>query len=114
MLTQALVGQAKARGQANPALQLGQEKALRPAAEKAAAENQKRYIVALQNGQKALAGKVYPTAIVHFQEAAKYYKTDVVLTGLRQAEAGRDQGTIQAKAVQQEAVAKEQRAAQFK
>lgn len=67
---------------------LASEKAARERAEVEAKRNRELYTAALTLAQKLLAEQRYEESIPKFREAEKYYRTDVVLTGLRQAEDG--------------------------
>src|SRR5262249_47934954 len=68
---------------------LAEEKARREKAEAEAKRNQDLYQQALQLAQKALEERDYDRAILKYQEAGKVFRTDIVLTGLRQAESGK-------------------------
>lgn len=120
MLNQALVGQAKALAQAKGdqarkelERQLAEEKLRRQQAELAAKRNHELYQQALALAQKALAGKQYELAISKYHEAAKIHRSDVVLTGLKQAEAGRDQALAAAAGDKQKQIEEQQRLANF-
>ena len=65
------------------------ERDRRKAAETKAKQGDDNYKAALQLAQQALAQKNYDMAQAKFQEAGSHFKTDAVLTGLRQVDAGR-------------------------
>lgn len=69
---------------------LTDEKMKREKAEAETKKSQEAYTAALLKGQRALNEKRYDQAVSAFQEASKFYKTDAVLGGLKQAEALRD------------------------
>ncbi|HYT87847.1 MAG TPA: hypothetical protein VEL76_03935 [Gemmataceae bacterium] len=103
LLNQAMTSQARAIAQKQGdaerrALEarLAKEHTLRLQAEADAKRNQDLYTQALQLAQKAMAEKNYDTAYVKYQEAGKFYKTDLVLNGLRQADAARTEVRTQA------------------
>jgi tetratricopeptide (TPR) repeat protein len=90
LLAHAMVEQAKASAQAKGDLErqelerkLALERQRRLQAEAEAKRNQELYQAALQLAQKALAEKNYEVAQAKYEEAGKFFKTDVVLTGLR-------------------------------
>jgi tetratricopeptide (TPR) repeat protein len=117
LLSQALVEQARAtalkqgaRERAELERQLAAEKAQRERAEAEARRNRDLYTAALQVAQQALAEKRYDDAIVKYHEAEKVYRTDVVLTGLHQAEAARAADKARAEAEQRKRLEERQRA----
>ncbi len=65
------------------------ERERRMAAEAQARQNDNNYHMALSAAQTALAAKNYDAAQAKFQEAGKVFKTDAVLTGLKQIESAR-------------------------
>lgn len=105
LLSQALVEQARATAQKKDAQtraelerKLEEERKRREQAEAEARRNQERYTQALELAQRAQAEKKYDQAAVQYQEAAKIYRTDVVLTGLRQVEEARAREKAEAEA----------------
>ncbi len=103
LLNQALVGQARAQAAAQGEVarrdlerQLAAEKERRFAAEAEAKRNQDLYAQALQLAQQAMAAKNYDAAAAQYEQAGKVYRTDAVLTGLRQAQAARTEARTQA------------------
>lgn len=79
-------------------LQLEREK--RKAAETEAKRSQELYLQALQLAQAALAKRDYVTAQAKFEAAGAVFKTDVVLTGLKQVAQARAQDDVTLKAKQ--------------
>jgi hypothetical protein len=77
---------------------LAAQDAARKQADAQARHNQELYAQALQQAQAALTAKHYDQAIARFQEAGKLFRTDAVLTGIRQAEEGRARDQAQADA----------------
>src|SRR5258708_11468908 len=65
------------------------ERDRRKAAQTQASQNDAAYQSALQGAQQALTAKDYDTAQAKFQDAGKLFKTDAVLTGLKQIDAAR-------------------------
>lgn len=120
LLNQAFIGQARAQATAKgdaarQALerQLADEKARRIAAEAEAKRNQDLYTAALLLAQKALADKNYDLAAAKYEEAGKFYKTDLVLTGLRQAQNARAQTLAATAAAKQKAEEEQRNAGRF-
>jgi tetratricopeptide (TPR) repeat protein len=68
------------------AQRLQAERERRKTAEAQAQQNDENYKLALSAAQTALAAKNYDAAKAKFQEAGKIFKTDAVLTGLKQIE----------------------------
>ena len=92
LLSQATIAGAKSDvDRKNLERQLEEEKNARRKAEAASLVNQEKYLTALQIAQKAMVNRDYDSAIVKFNEAGKYCQTDVVLTGLKQAQAAQQQ-----------------------
>jgi tetratricopeptide (TPR) repeat protein len=117
LLTSAMVDQARAAARAKGEQarrdlerQLADEKARSAAAETLAKANQQKYDQALRQARDALAGKRYDEAATHFQEAGRLFRTDAVLTGMRQVEQGRTQLQTQARQIEQKKTAEAQRA----
>jgi tetratricopeptide (TPR) repeat protein len=107
LLNQALVENARAaaKGKARDDLerQLAAEKAGREKAEAEAKRNQDLYLEALRQAQKAQAARNFVVARAKYQEAGKLFKTDAVLTGLKQVETGQSELLGQAQAAKQKA-----------
>ncbi len=108
LLTQALVEQARetARRQGEKARQdleakLAAESAARAKAEAEAKRNQELYTEALRLAQLAMQQKNYDQAVTHYQSAAKLYRSDVVLTGLKLAQDAQAQERARAGAERQ-------------
>lgn len=98
LLTAALVEQAKANAQrqgeqARRELEtkLAAEQAAREKAEAEAKRNQELYTQALAQAEAALQQKNFDQATAHYQTAAKFYRSDAVLSGLKLADEGRTQ-----------------------
>ncbi len=70
---------------------LANERERRRLAEQKAKHNEELYKIALLSAQKAVAEKNYDTAQTKYQEAGQLYKSDVVLTGLKQVTVARAQ-----------------------
>jgi tetratricopeptide (TPR) repeat protein len=105
LLSQAMVGQARAQAsakgeQARRELEqrLAAEQERRRQAEVEAKRNQELYLGALQLAQKALAEKNYDVAVAKYEEAGKVFRTDAVLTGLSAAQTGRSKASLALKA----------------
>jgi tetratricopeptide (TPR) repeat protein len=99
------LAEAKKKGDAAKAeaeKRLAEEKAKRAEAEAKAKKNQDDYTAALKLAQKAMTEKHYDEAVAHYQEAGKLFRTDVVLTGLKQAEELRDRDKAQREAEQRQ------------
>jgi tetratricopeptide (TPR) repeat protein len=88
------------------------ERERRRAAEAAAKQNEENYKLALSLAQQALQEKNYDAAQKKYEEAGKFYKTDIVLAGLRQVDAGRSVLAAQQKKAAAES-AKADRVKQF-
>src|SRR5262249_42317949 len=93
LLSDALINQAKAAAAKKGAAekdalekQLADEKQKREAAEAEAKKNAELYNSALKLAQEAMTQKKYAQAVTKIQEAAKVFKTDAVLTGLKAAQ----------------------------
>src|SRR5262245_30052711 len=121
LLNQALVDNARATAakngdQARLALerQLEDERTRRVAAEAEAKRNQDLYGEALKLAQKAQAAKNYTVARAKYEEAGKLFRTDAVLTGLRQVETGQAQTLAEAQAAKQKALDEQQKADRIK
>jgi tetratricopeptide (TPR) repeat protein len=118
-LNAALVAQARALATSEQARrdlerQLAQEKERRLAAEAEAKRNQELYLGALQLAQKALAEKNYEVAVAKYEQAGKVFRTDVVLSGLRAAQAGQAEVRTKAALQLKKKTEDEQRAANLK
>ena len=79
------------------------ERERRRAAEAQAKANEEKYKLALQLAQKAINEKNYDDAQKRYEEAGQIFKTDAVLTGLRQVESARSALAAQQKAADAEA-----------
>lgn len=118
LLSQALVQQARASAQQEGAAarvelerQLAAEKAQREEAETEARRNRELYTQALKRAKQALDDEHFDEATAEYENAGKLFKTDVVLTGLRQAEQGRSRQRAQAEAEKRKQEAEDRRAA---
>jgi tetratricopeptide (TPR) repeat protein len=69
---------------------LAEEKARAEKAEAEARQKQTAYTNLLKQAQQALAEKRYDQAAAAYQDAGKLFRTDAVLTGLRQVDEARD------------------------
>src|SRR5262249_15068614 len=65
---------------------LAEEKAQREKVEAETKRKQQAYTTALEQAQKALVEKRFDEAIAHYQQADKLFHTDVVTSGLKQAQ----------------------------
>jgi tetratricopeptide (TPR) repeat protein len=93
---------------------LAEEKALREKAEAEAKKKQDAYVAALKDAQKALAEKHYDAAIAKFDEAGQLFRTDVVLTGRKQAVELRDRDKAVAEAEKRKKDEEDQRTTRVK
>jgi tetratricopeptide (TPR) repeat protein len=93
---------------------LAGERARREKAEAEARQKQEAYNAALGRAQKDLGERHYDQAISAFQEAAKIYRTDAALDGLKQAEQARDRERSLAQAEQRRKAEEAQRSARVK
>lgn len=116
LLNQALVENARAsaaaKGQAERLAleqQLAEDTTRRAKAEAEAKRNQELYAEALKSANQALSARNYAGARAKFEEAGKLFRTDAVLTGLRQVETAQTQHTAQAKAAQEKAIEQQQK-----
>ncbi|MCI0464360.1 MAG: tetratricopeptide repeat protein [Gemmataceae bacterium] len=75
---------------------LAEERERRIKAEAEAKRNQALYQQALELAQKAMAAQNYDLAHAKYEEAARVFRTDVVLTGLREAETRRTEARARA------------------
>ena len=96
LIGQALAEQARAtarkkdeKEQAELERRLAEEQKRREQAEAEARRNREQYEQALKLAQQALAEKRYDQAIARYEEAGKFFRTDAVLNGLRQAQEAR-------------------------
>jgi tetratricopeptide (TPR) repeat protein len=101
-----------AQARAEAERRLAEEKKQKEQAEAAAKRNQEAYQAALKKAQQAVAAKRYDEAVAAYQEAGKLYRTDVVLTGQRQAEELRDRERAQRDAEAKRQAEEAKRAAQ--
>lgn len=109
--------QARARGENERReleRRLAAERQRREKAEAEAKRNQQLYQQALQLAQQALAEKNYDTAHAKYEEAGRLYRTDVVLTGLREVESRRAEARTQAALEQKRRQETEQKAANLR
>lgn len=88
------------------------ERERRRAAERQAKQNEENYKLALQLAMKALNERNYDVAQQKYEEAGKIYRTDAVLTGLRQVDDGRA-ALLAAEKKQQAEAKKAERVKQF-
>jgi tetratricopeptide (TPR) repeat protein len=120
LLNQAMIAQSRAAADAKGDAarkelekQLAEEKERRIQAENAAKVNQEKYLAVLRSAQKALADREYDAAILKYQEAGRICKTDVVLTGIQQAQAARDKAKADAALAKEKLLAEQTRLATF-
>jgi tetratricopeptide (TPR) repeat protein len=119
LLTAALVEQARATAQAQDAQaraelerRLAAEQERRRAAEAEAKRNQALYEQALAQARQALAAQRYEEAATQFRTASKIFPTDVVLTGLKQADQGQAALTARRQAEAEQKAQADRRAAE--
>jgi tetratricopeptide (TPR) repeat protein len=101
-----------AQARAEAERRLAEQKKQNEQADAAAQRNQEAYQAALKKAQQAVAAKRYDEAVAAYQEAGKLYRTDVVLTGQRQAEELRDRERAQRDAEQKRQAEEAKKAAQ--
>jgi tetratricopeptide (TPR) repeat protein len=121
LLSDALVNQAKEAAAKKGAAekealekQLADEKQNREAAEVEAKKNAELYNSALKLAQEAMAQKKYAQAVTKYQEAAKVFRTDVVLTGLKAAQDAQAKERADADAALAKQVAEKKKAEDLK
>jgi hypothetical protein len=102
-----------AKAKADLERKLAEEKAARERADVQAKRNQELYTQALQAAQKALAEKRYDEAVVKYQEAGKFFRTDAVLNGIRAAEDGRKRDQAAAEAANRKGIEDQRKAAEL-
>src|SRR5262249_51726476 len=102
LLSQALVAQAQAsaalKGESEKReleRRLAEEQERRAKAEGEAKRNRERFDLLMKTAQAEMAQKNYEVAVARYRDAAAIFRTDAVLTGLRQAEQARDQAKAQ-------------------
>jgi tetratricopeptide (TPR) repeat protein len=101
-----------AQARAEAERRLAEQQKQKEQAEAKALRNQEAYQAALKKAQQAVAAKRYDEAVAAYQEAGKLYRTDVVLTGQRQAEELRDRERAQRDAEQKRQAEEAKRRAQ--
>jgi tetratricopeptide (TPR) repeat protein len=94
--------------------QLAQEKDRRLAAEKQAEEAKRKYEMLLAQAQQELKAEQFAAAIDHFKSAKSIHATDIVLTGIQQAENGITRLKAKDIAQKEEQARKEQQAVLLK
>jgi hypothetical protein len=77
---------ARLKGDKDAEKRLAEEKARQAQAEAASKKRQEDYTRLLNQAQQDLVAKRYDQAIAQYQEAGKLFRTDAVISGLRQAE----------------------------
>jgi tetratricopeptide (TPR) repeat protein len=121
LLTQAVESKARLEAQkkgdqakAEFEKKLVEEKAQRDQADAEAKHKQQAYVAALEQAHKALLERRFGDAIAKYQEADKFFHTDAVITGLKQAQDGQARALVQAEADKQKKVNEQQHANEVK
>jgi tetratricopeptide (TPR) repeat protein len=83
-------------------------------AEAEAKRKQEQYAAALARAQKALGEKKYDEAVAAYQDSGKVFRTDAVLSGLKQAEDLRDRDRREHEAAEQKKVEEQKKAEQVR